>query len=195
MMKRKFLVIMAVLFLCLNNMKAQDVFSKGTIAVNTNIGLSSYSYGYGLLNSSIGLPPISASLDVGVVDGLIADRASVGIGGYAGFSTYSYKYYDYYKENMTRMCFGVRGTFHFQLTEKLDTYAGVMLGLYTYSYKYNYNPEYSYYNDYNVRNNYSDFAFSSFIGARWYMSDNFGFNAELGWGFTYISAGLTFKIN
>ncbi len=193
-MKRKTLLIVAVLFLCFNSMKAQDVFNKGAIAVNANIGLSNYSYGYGLLNSSVGLPPISASLDVGVIDGLIADRASVGIGGYVGFATYSYKYYDYYQEKMTRMCFGARGTFHFQLTEKLDTYAGVMLGLYTYGYKYSYNPAYSYYNDYSVRDNYSDFAFSSFIGARWYMSKNFGFNAELGYGFTYISAGITFRL-
>ena len=193
-MKRKLMLIAAVLLLGLTNVKAQDVFNKGAIAVNANIGLSSYSYGYGLLNSSVGLPPISASFDVGVVDGLIADRASVGVGGYAGLSTYSYKYYDYYKESMTRMCFGVRGTFHFQLTEKLDTYAGLMLGLYTYSYKYSYNPAYDYYSGYNTRNNSSDLAFSSFIGARWYMSKNFGFNAELGYGFTYISAGITFKL-
>ena len=70
-----------------------------------------------------------------------------------------------------------------------------MLGLYTYSYKYSYNPDYyDYYHDYNVRNNHSDLAFSSFIGARWYMSKNFGFNAEIGYGFTYLSAGLTFKL-
>ncbi len=194
-MKRKLMLIATVLLLGLTNVKAQDLFNKGAIAVNANIGLSNYSYGYGLLNSSVGLPPITASFDVGVLDGLIADRASVGIGGYAGLSTYSYKYYDYYKESMTRMCFGVRGTFHFQLTEKIDTYAGLMLGLYTYGYKYSYNPAYSsYYSDYGVRNNSSDLAFSSFIGARWYMSKRLGFNAELGYGFTYISAGLTFRL-
>ncbi len=193
-MKRKLLLIAAVLLLGLTNVKAQDVFNKGAIAVNANIGLSNYSYSYALLSSSVGLPPISAAVDVGVLDGLIADRASVGVGGYAGLSTYSYKYYEYYKETMTRMCFGVRGTFHFQLTEKLDTYAGLMLGLYTYSYKYSYNPDYSYYDDYDLRNNHSDMSFSSFIGARWYMSKNFGFNAELGYGFTYISAGLTFRL-
>ena len=191
-MKRKLLLIVTVLFVTLSNLKAQDVFNKGTIAVNASIGLSNYNYGYG--SYGIGLPPISAAVDVGIVDGLIADRASVGVGGYAGLSSYSYKYYDYYKENMTRMCFGVRGTFHFQLTDNLDTYAGVMLGLYTYSYKYSYNPAYDYYSGYNTRNNSSDLAFSSFIGARWYMSKNFGFNAELGYGFTYISAGITFKL-
>lgn len=191
-MKRKLLLIVTVLFVTLSNLKAQDVFNKGTIAVNASIGLSNYNYGYG--SYGIGLPPISAAVDVGIVDGLIADRASVGVGGYAGLSSYSYKYYDYYKENMTRMCFGVRGTFHFQLTEKLDTYAGLMLGLYTYSYKYSYNPAYDYYSGYNTRNNHSDLAFSSFIGARWYMSKNFGFNAEIGYGFTYLSAGLTFKL-
>ena len=51
-MKRKLMLIAAVLLLGLTNVKAQDVFNKGAIAVNANIGLSNYSYGYGLLDSS-----------------------------------------------------------------------------------------------------------------------------------------------
>ena len=192
-MKRKILLIVTVLFMTLSNIKAQDVFNKGTIVVDASIGLSSYNtysvYGrYGL-----GLPPIGLTVDVGVVDGLISDRASIGIGGYAGFTTYSRKYYDYYQENLTRMCFGARGSFHFQLSEKLDTYAGLMLALYTYSYKYSYNPDYYGYTYENLNTNHSNISISPFIGTRYYISNNFGFNAEVGYGFTYISAGLTLK--
>lgn len=194
-MKGKFSLIVAVLFMTLSNIKAQDVFNKETIVVDASIGLSSYNTYRTYGNYGLGIPPVALTVDVGTVDGLIADRASIGVGGYAGLSSYSYKYYDYYQETLTRMCFGVRGSFHFQLTEKLDTYAGLMLGLYTYSYRYNYNPAYSnyYYEDY-INTNSSDIAFSSFIGTRYYLSKNFGFNAEIGYGFTYISAGLTFKL-
>ena len=193
-MKRKLLLIVTVLFVTLSNLKAQDVFNKGTIAVNASIGLSNYNYGYG--SYGIGLPPISAAVDVGIVDGLIADRASVGVGGYAGLSSYSYKYYDYYKENMTRMCFGVRGTFHYQLSNKLDTYAGLMLGLYTYSYSYkdNYNNNYNDLYDYYNNSNHSNLSFSGFVGTRYYFSKAMALNAEVGYGFTYISAGITFKL-
>lgn len=190
-MKRKLLLIAAVLFLTLSNLKAQDVFNKGTVAINATVGLSSYYSGY---TNSLAIPPLALTVDAGIIDGLIADRASIGIGGYAGFSSYSYKYYDYYQQNLTRMCFGVRGTFHFQLADKLDTYAGVMMGLYAYSYRYSYNPDYYDYYYNTVKNhNDADIAFSSFIGTRYYVSDNFGFNAEVGYGFTYVSAGLTVK--
>ena len=153
-MKRKLMLIAVVLLLGLTNVKAQDLFSKGAIAVNASIGLGNYS-GY-----NMGIPPLSLSADVGVIDNIIGDNGSVGVGGYVGFATNSYTYNDYlnyyYKSTVTRMCFGVRGNFHYQLNDKLDTYAGLMLGLYTYSYSYkdNYNDDYykNYYSNLNHLN-------------------------------------------
>ncbi len=194
-MKRKVLLIVAVLFLSFTNLKAQDVFSKGALAVNATVGLGSH-YGVGY---NMGIPPLSLAADFGVVDNLIGDNGSVGVGGYFGFATNSYKYtyYSnyYYKSTVTRMCFGVRGTFHYQLSNKLDTYAGLMLGLYTYSYRYkdNYNDLYNYDYYYNNSNS-ADFAFSGFIGTRYYFSKAMALTAEVGYGFTYISAGITFKL-
>ena len=191
-MKRKLMLIAVVLLLGLTNVKAQDLFSKGAIAVNANIGFGNYS-GY-----NMGIPPLSLSADVGVIDNLIGDNGSVGVGGYVGFATnsYTYNYYSnyYYKSTVTRMCFGVRGTFHYQLSNKLDTYAGLMLGLYTYSYSYkdNYNDEY--YKNYYSNLNHSDIAYSAYVGTRYYFSRTMALNAEVGYGFTYISAGLTFKL-
>ena len=191
-MKRKLLLIAAVLLLGLTNVKAQDLFSKGAIAVNASIGLGNYS-GY-----NMGIPPLSLSADVGVIDNLIGDNGSVGVGGYVGFATnsYTYNYYSnyYYKATVTRMCFGVRGTFHYQLNDKLDTYAGLMLGLYTYSYSYKDNYNDDYYKNYYSNLNHSDIAFSAYVGTRYYFSRTMALNAEVGYGFTYISAGLTFKL-
>lgn len=191
-MKRKLMLIAVVLLLGLTNVKAQDLFSKGAIAVNANIGLGNYS-GY-----NMGIPPLSLSADVGVIDNLIGDNGSVGVGGYVGFATnsYTYNYYSnyYYKATVTRMCFGVRGTFHYQLNDKLDTYAGLMLGLYTYSYSYKDNYNDDYYKNYYSNLNHSDIAFSAYVGTRYYFSRTMALNAEVGYGFTYISAGLTFKL-
>ena len=193
-MKRKLMLIAAVLLLGLTNVKAQDLFSKGAIAVNASIGLGNYS-GY-----NMGIPPLSVAADFGIIDNIIGDNGSVGVGGYVGFATnsYTYNYYSnyYYKSTVTRMCFGVRGTFHYQLSNKLDTYAGLMLGLYTYSYSYkdNYNNNYNDLYDYYNNSNHSNLSFSGFVGTRYYFSKAMALNAEVGYGFTYISAGLTFKL-
>lgn len=189
-MKRKLLLLSLMCFLAVG-LKAQDVFSKGAIAVNATVGLGSYS-GY-----SMGIPPLAVAVDVGVVDNLLGDNGSIGVGGYVGFATNSntYNYYSNYysKSTVTRMCFGVRGTFHYGFGDKIDTYAGLMLGLYTYRWKYKDN----YYDDYlnlDYKQNSSSMAFSGYVGARYYFSSSMAFTAELGYGFTYISAGLTFKL-
>ena len=191
-MKRKLMLIAAVLLLGLTNVKAQDLFSKGAIAVNASIGLGNYS-GY-----NMGIPPLSVAADFGIIDNIIGDNGSVGVGGYVGFATnsYTYNYYSnyYYKATVTRMCFGVRGNFHYQLNDKLDTYAGLMLGLYTYSYSYKDNYNDDYYKNYYSNLNHSDIAFSAYVGTRYYFSRTMALNAEVGYGFTYISAGLTFKL-
>lgn len=176
-MKRKCLLFAILCFLTLG-IKAQDVFSKGAIAVNATVGIGSYS-GY-----SIGIPPLAVSADVGVVDNLIGENGSIGVGGYIGFATNSYSYYS--NATLSRMCFGVRGTFHYEFDAKFDTYAGLMLGVYTYRWNDDYINSYIH--------NSSSMAFSSFIGGRYYFSESMAINAEVGYGFTYISAGVTFKI-
>lgn len=174
---------------------SQEVFYKGTIATNVSIGLGNNVSGFGL-----GFPPVSLAVDYGIVDNLImGENGSIGIGGYFGFATNgkTYNYLDYsYKARYTRMAFGVRGTFHYQFLDKLDTYAGLMLGLYTYNWKYDWSGNYHYDYYYSPRNsNTSDFAFSAFVGSRYYFNDNWGINAEVGYGFTYLSAGITYRIN
>ncbi len=195
----KKITLMIILSFCGLVTMAQEVFYKGTIATNVSIGLGNNVSGLGM-----GFPPMSLAVDYGIVDNLImGENGSIGIGGYFGFATNGERY-DYfgisYKARYTRMAFGVRGTFHYQFLDKLDTYAGLMLGLYTYRWKYNwmdsYDPYYNYYDYYGLNNSSTaDFAFSAFVGARYYFNDNFGVNAELGYGFTYLSAGITYRIN
>jgi len=149
---------------------AQNTFSKGDKVVNLGVGLgSTFSHG-----SSI---PISGSLEVGIKDQLFDEKSSLGIGGFAGFA--SEKWLDV---RWTYILVGVRGALHYQLVNKLDTYAGLMVG-------------------YNIASVSSDYVGASaggftvpfFIGGRYYFSNNIGAFAELGYGIAYLNLGVSFK--
>ena len=191
-MKKLFLTLVAVCLLGLGA-QAQEVFHKGDIVGNLQVGIGSYT-GYGI--GDIGFPPTSISVDVGAFDNLInGENGSIGLGGYYGFGTFRnvWKENDVkIKDRTVRMCIGFRGTFHYQFVENLDTYAGAMLGLYTYNNRYIVRANNNTITTDN-RASSAGFAYSGFVGARYYFSDSFGVGAEAGYGFTYLSAGITFK--
>jgi hypothetical protein len=169
---------------------AQDVFAKGDKVANIGIGLGSYLGGAGYKQS---LPPISVSYEQGIVSGLLNDKASIGVGGYLAYTAnewetvygnfnYGYKY--------SYLIFGARGVFHYQFVNKLDTYAGVMLGYNVVNGKYfgddlgGYTP---------AAAAASSFTYSTFVGARYYFSDKFAAFAELGYGIAAIELGVALK--
>lgn len=191
-MKKKFLLLVSVLCFLGISVNAQDVFRKGDIVANAQVGFGTYS-GYG-----IGFPPTSVSVDFGAFDDLIQGKnGSIGIGGYVGFANYRNKNVNNFithKNRVMRMCFAARGSFHYQFVDNLDTYAGAMLGLYTYDQKYVVEDNNG--NSVNITERHTSnagFAHSLFVGARYYFSDSFGVNAEAGYGFTNIAIGITFK--
>lgn len=192
-MKKLLLSLVAVCFLGLG-VQAQEVFHKGDIVGNLQIGVGTYE-GYG-----IGIPPTSISVDVGAFDNLIKnENGSIGLGGYYGIGTFRNVWKEdvtgiKYKDRTVRMCIGLRGTFHYQFVDNLDTYAGVMLGLYTYNHKHVVSADNnSLVQDDPIRTNGAGFAHSEFVGVRYYFNDSFGVGAEAGYGFTYVSAGITLK--
>ncbi len=195
-MNKKSLFLVAVLCFFGLSVKAQDVFHKGDIVGNAQIGIGNY-HGYG-----IGFPPTSVSVDFGAFDNIIkGENGSIGIGGYFGIANYRDKFViDHgttHEESSLRMCFGARGSFHYQFVDNLDTYAGFMMGLYINNHKCVYKDANGYTLLFNHPHNHNvqkfNFAHSLFIGARYYFSDSFGVSAEAGYGFTYLSAGITFK--
>lgn len=193
-MNKRTLFLVAVLCFFGLSTKAQDVFHKGDIVGNVQIGVGNY-HSYG-----IGFHPTSISLDFGAFDNIIkGENGSIGIGGYFGIANYRDKWVVNdvkYKETNLRMCFGVRGSFHYQFVDNLDTYAGFMMGLYTNNYNYVVKDTHGnniIVDDKDYHKERVNFAHSMFIGARYYFSDAFGVSAEAGYGFTYLSAGITFK--
>ncbi len=84
---------------------------------------------------------------------------------------------------------GVRGSFHYPFVDKLDTYAGILLGYNIASSKefgttipgwdYSYSA--------------GGVVYSGYIGARYYIKDAFALMAELGYGISYLTLGVALK--
>ena len=175
MFKKVFLAVLAIVG-SISIANAQEVFHKGTTAINAGIGLGSY-------YNSLSIPPLSVSLDYGIVDNLInGNNGSISVGGFLGYTATKKFYGD---AGASIAVLGARGAFHYQFAPKLDTYAGLML-----SYDI-------------VSSNYDAFAnyikgsrvdWSIFLGTRYYFTEKIGAFAELGYGFYNLNLGVTFKL-
>ena len=179
MFKKVFLAVLAIVG-SISIANAQEVFHKGTTAINAGIGLGSY-------YSSLSIPPLSVSLDYGVADNLInGNNGSISVGGFAGYTASSHTY-GTYKSTFSYIALGGRGAFHYQFAPKLDTYAGLMV---TY--------------DIASASSNSDYAGASvatsginwtlFLGGRYFFTEKIGGFAELGYGFYNLNLGVTFKL-
>lgn len=177
---KKLTLLVACMLLAVLPLSAQSSFSKGDKVVSAGIGLGNTLHGS---NYSISLPPLFVGMDYAVVDGLIDGNASIGVGGYLGYSSSKYKVADY-KSTIRDYVFGVRGSFHYQFIDNLDTYAGLMLGYDVVSHSNSHN-------NYKVDSN--SFIIPFFIGARYYFSDTFAVMGELGYGISVLNVGVSFK--
>jgi hypothetical protein len=162
-MKKIFAVLMVLFFAISQSGAQQPSFNKGDKVIDVTIGVP-HLYGYGW-----GIPPVIASFEMGIVDGIL-DKAAIGVGGYAGFSSASWLGNSYFNFH-----FGVKGAFHYPFVDNLDTYAGILTG-YTISDLASYGLDWG-----------------GFVGLRYYFSDSFGVNAEAGYGVTFLRAGISFK--
>ena len=177
MFKKVFLAALALIG-SVSLANAQEVFHKGTTAINAGIGLGSY-------YSGITIPPLSVSLDYGVADNLInGNNGSISVGGFAGYTATSHTY-GAYKSTFSYIALGGRGAFHYQFAPKLDTYAGLMVSYDIVS------------SNYDAFSNYiksSHIDWSLFLGARYFFTEKIGAFAELGYGFYNLNLGVTFKL-
>ena len=193
MIKKLFLAVAVVFFT--SSMFSQN-FKKGDKALNVGIGLGwSYTSGYTGISTLAPIPSFNASFEAGIVD--IPNVGVIGVGGFGSFRTtwdkggiYGYDYIYRYNNSFI----AARGVFHFQFfdTGNFDLYAGVHGGLRIHNYSYNidYNGDFP---DYTESDNDVDPIADVFAGARWMKNNKFGFFAELGYGISYLKAGIVFK--
>ena len=154
-------------------------FKEKDKVLNFGLGFGSGLYATG---SSVSMPPISASFEYGVKEGV--GPGVIGIGGLIGHTSAKYSVFTYdWKTSYTVI--GLRGAYHFvDLVDKLDPYAGIMLG-------------------YSIVSNSGSFGtnstqasganFSIYGGVRYYLTDNIALMGEVGFGFTIINIGLAVK--
>ena len=175
MFKKVFLAALALIG-SVSLANAQEVYHKGTTAINAGVGLGSY-------YSGLALPPLSVSLDYGVTGNMInGNNGSISVGGFLGYTATKKFYGD---AGASIAVLGARGAFHYQFAPKLDTYAGLMVSYDIVS------------SNYDAFSNYiksSHIDWSLFLGARYFFTEKIGAFAELGYGFYNLNLGVTFKL-
>jgi hypothetical protein len=186
-MKKLLLSLLVVVFSLTQLLAQESTFKQGDKVLNLGIGLGSTLYTGSYYKA--GFPPISASLEFGVKDGVL-DKGSIGVGGYLGYSSHKWEYNSSWYYKYSNIIIGVRGVFHYPLVNKLDTYTGLLLGYDIASSK-----EYgSSYLGYNYSASTGGVAYSWFVGGRYYFSDKFAGMLELGYGITYLNIGVALKL-
>lgn len=187
MKKLCFLILFAASLLATSQTNAQTItsgnpnFSKGQWDVNAGIGLIRTFYG-----SHRGVvPPVSVSAEVGVTD-------NISVGGYLGYTSTKDRFgflddFDVIKYSF--VIIGARGSYHFNVWDKMDTYGGLMLGYAVASAKWDStNP---YLNDASFAA--SGLSLSAYIGGRYDINENIGAFAEIGYGISVLTIGATMK--
>ena len=160
-------------------------FEQGDFVINVGLGLGSTLYTGTYYTTRV--PGISASVEYGVMDDIIVEKMTLGVGGIIGYSSSKVKYSNNsgWYENYTTI--GLRGAMHYPLVENFDVHAGVILGFNVVSSNY-----------YGTNISGSTAASSApiaggYIGGRYYFTPNIAAMAELGYGISVLNIGLAFK--
>ncbi len=188
-MKKAIFTILASLSVLM--LLGQDVrFQEGDKAINLGLGVGTTLY-RGSLYSTV-LPPVSASLEIGLIDDLLeVENLNLGVGGYLGFASAKQEWPAFpsgnYGFEYNYIIIGGRAALHYPVIDKLDTYSGLMLGVNIVSSK-----------AYGTASNWqsaagSGVAYSWFMGGRYYFTDNIAAMAELGYGIAYLNVGIGIK--
>ena len=154
------------------------IFSEGTQVAHLGLGLGNYRGGAGYKSSFL---PIVASYEYGIKDGFpIDEKSAIGIGGYLAYFGNKFTMADY-SVRYSYFTIGVRGLLHYQFVDKLDTYGGIMLGANIVGA--------------NVDNaaRGSGFAYSVFVGARYYFAEKWAAFAEVGYNVAPLEIGIAYK--
>ena len=180
----KKIFILAAFMLAAVSSQAQDVFKKGDNLVGAQIGIGS------------GLAA-SVTYERAVVDNLFDGKGSIGVGGYLGYlhDKDSYKMEGFEAGwKYDDIIVGARGNLHYQFIDRLDTYAGLMLGYEIVNAKvYGKGFDGESMTGLNADADASGFAFSIHVGTRYYFTENFAAGVELCYGVSYANVGIAYK--
>lgn len=171
----------------ISSITSNTVFKKGNKLLNLGLGIGNSLYPKSTYTSKF--PPISAFYELGVVDDLFDSRSSLGVGGFFGLTGAQNNYWGDDGWKYLSIVLGPRAAIHYQFVEKLDTYGGLMLG---------YNIESARWtgegNGPSNTDSEGGFAWSLFLGGRYYFNEKLAGLVELGYGVSYITVGVALKL-
>ncbi|MCQ2235598.1 MAG: outer membrane beta-barrel protein [Bacteroidales bacterium] len=183
----KLVVAVAAMFAVGSVAYAQNAeYKKGDLVVNALYSIGSFD-GDGV--DGFAQHAFGVTAEYGILDDMIHGKGAIGVGGEVGFG-FGSKDYDGIELKATRFHLATRGTMHYCFVPALDTYAGFRVGIADWN---KYKTEVPMLGT--VESKESEFIYNFIAGARYMVSDSFGFNAETAfWGrYSHLSLGVTFK--
>jgi hypothetical protein len=191
-MKTRILFTATAIILLLNsfNSSAQR-FEADDNVISLGLGLGS-SIGYA---GSSQTPAISVQYEHG--QWVAGGPGVISLGAYIGYKSFSYDgvYPGFtYSQKWNYTIIGVRSAYHYNGfdAKNLDVYGGAMLSYNMLSYDYHSSdPKY----DYLYKGNYDGgIGITFYVGGRYFFSDNLAGFLELGYGISFATVGIAFKL-
>ncbi len=162
----------------------EPAFRAGDKVINLGLGLGNVLYIGRYYKTRI--PPVSMSVEYGFIDDFLIEDLTLGLGAYLGASANRYEFLGS-GWNYFNVIVGARGAAHYTVIDKLDTYAGLMFGI-----RMNFSNSFGYSNTETKIS--PGLAYAAFVGGRYYFSNNLALFGELGYGISFINAGLAFRL-
>lgn len=209
-MKRFFAAAAAAIVAVAATAQSND-FHKGDVAININYGMGAFDKSLDD-DSNMFQHSIGATMEYGIIEGIIKGKGTISVGAQVGFGVGSEKRTVHQNGGATfetkltgnRIRIATRGALHYQFIPQVDTYAGMMFGIVDidkYKNKFtvdDINKVIFTGNEWSEKKNYDETRFISpalFAGARVMLSDSFGINVETTWDrFAYFAAGITLRL-
>jgi hypothetical protein len=189
----KAILLTSVLNFVSSAMIAQ-AFQQGTQVLSAGLGIGSSLSAY---SSNSQTPALSANYEIGLWEA--GTSGVISLGGYVGFKRYGYRFrsQDYtIKSNWNYSIIGLRSAYHYTDlgSDQFDVYGGLMLSYNMVKYKWK--EEWS--SDPSLNDSYSNslsgsVGFTAFVGGRYFFNEKLGVYAELGYGVSYLNAGVSFR--
>jgi hypothetical protein len=176
---KKFVLIIAAIAICTLSVNAQNMFEKGTQLFKFGVGVN-----------DVGVP-IEVTYEKGIIEDFLTEGLVLGIGANVGYYGYKQEFASMagpYSWKYTNMIIAGRALGHYSLIDKLDTYAGLVLGYNVASVKYSGANE-----DLINSPTVGGLVFGGLVGARYEFNPNLGIYAEAGYSISYLNVGLAYK--
>jgi len=169
-MKKLFFLLSVVLFS--TGIVSAQAYTEDSKLLNLGVG-----FGGGYTSGTVGIPPISVSFEKGITD-------KISVGGIVGYAASKYEAYGF-KSEYSYTLVGARGSYHLYNTDKIDAYAGAILG---------YNIVSAKVTGFGSAASASGVAYSGFVGGRYLLTEKLAAFAEIGYGISTITVGVSLKL-